>query len=139
MKMVHIIRRLFVRSVEKPAPADAQLQGLNLGEAFAAHKKWVDRLTAALKGESEETLDPAVIACDDRCVLGQWIYGSEYGYLRRVHAEFHKDCAHVVTNIEQGDEQSAREGIKKVSRKSSYVVMALSALFGRVEKARRAA
>lgn len=49
----------------------AELAGLDFKTAIDAHMKWKVRLEAVIDGRSEETLEVAVVSCDNRCTLGQ--------------------------------------------------------------------
>jgi hypothetical protein len=74
---------------------------MNFDEAITAHSQWKIRLQAVISGTSRETLDPAVVAVDNKCALGQWIHGEakqysgapEYAKLLEEHAHFHKSAA----------------------------------------------
>jgi methyl-accepting chemotaxis protein len=78
-------------------------------KAGQAHVDWKHRLRAFIEGRGE-ALDVAVVSCDDRCALGQWIYGPgkrfdkyrEHDSLRTAHAKFHQ-CAGQVARLAQGD------------------------------------
>ena len=73
-------------------------------EVIGAHVMWKQRLTAFLAGNSAEALDPDTIRLDNRCALGQWIYGegasmsrlSKYDEVRDLHAQFHQFAANIV-------------------------------------------
>ena len=77
---------------------------MNFDEAILSHSQWRIRLQSVIAGTSKEQLDPAVVCLDDKCALGQWIYGEariyvnlpEYDALRSSHAEFHKSAAQVL-------------------------------------------
>ena len=55
----------------------AELAGLDFKTAIDAHMKWKVRLEAVIDGRSEETLEVAVVSCDNRCTLGQWLEDPE--------------------------------------------------------------
>jgi len=85
----------------------------DFNKAAQAHLDWKHRLRAFIDGKGEP-LDVAVVSCDDRCALGQWIYGAgkrfdkykESESLRAAHAQFHR-CAGQVARLAQtgqGDE-----------------------------------
>ena len=77
---------------------------MNFDEAITAHSQWRIRLQSVIAGTSKEDLDPAVVCRDDKCALGQWIYGEakiyvnllEYDTLKISHAEFHQSAAQVL-------------------------------------------
>lgn len=82
-----------------------------------AHVMWKLRLQKLLDGTSEEKLDPAVIGLDNRCALGQWIYGDGQAYrdadtfeeVRLMHADFHRFAAEVVSLHQAGKTEEATE------------------------------
>ena len=88
--------------------------------AVEAHIKWKIRLQKHLDGTSDEKLNPDVICLDNKCALGQWIYGDGQQYkdmegfedLRTTHADFHKCASEVVRKTDTGD-KSAAENIFK--------------------------
>lgn len=81
-----------------------------------AHVMWKQRLQKLLDGTSEETLNPAIIGMDNRCTLGQWIYGDGQAHreseafeeVRLMHADFHKLAAEVVNLHLAGKAEEAR-------------------------------
>ncbi|HEY0634983.1 MAG TPA: CZB domain-containing protein, partial [Gammaproteobacteria bacterium] len=81
--------------------------------------KWKVRLTDYIEGKSTETLDPQVIACDDRCDLGKWIYANLDHYqhnatfvaVRNDHAEFHKAAAGIVELCHAGNRAMASSSL----------------------------
>ena len=97
--------------------------------AVEAHIKWNVRLNDYIEGNSSETLDPAIIACDDRCDLGKWIYANLDNFkesatflsMKHDHAEFHKTAAAIVELCHSGQQQMAAENLRghytRISRK----------------------
>lgn len=89
---------------------------MNFDEAITAHSQWKIRLKTILEGTSSEKLDPAVVALDNRCPLGQWIHGdatlhaalAEYDELKREHARFHLSAAEVLKHHLQGEAGKAK-------------------------------
>jgi hypothetical protein len=83
---------------------------------ITAHVEWKLRLQKFLDGTSTETLDPAVIAVDNRCELGKWIYSvgtsfknsTNYTTVKESHAHFHKVAATIVSHHLHGDTQAAQ-------------------------------
>ncbi|MEQ1555589.1 MAG: CZB domain-containing protein, partial [Gallionella sp.] len=57
------------------ADAGEEVGGLNFKTALEAHIKWKVRLMGAVDGTGTEVLDPRVVAVDNQCALGNWIYG----------------------------------------------------------------
>lgn len=72
-------------------------------EIIGAHVMWKQRLTAFIAGEYTDPIDPDAIRRDDRCALGQWIYGAgaamselpRFEEVRTLHAQFHQYAAEV--------------------------------------------
>lgn len=112
--------------------------------AVEAHIKWKVRLSDYIEGTSSEKLDPAIIACDDRCDLGKWIYANLDSFkdsqtflaVRHDHAEFHKTAAGIVELCHSGKQQMAAENLRgHYSRISRKVVSGIVRLSGEVEGA----
>jgi methyl-accepting chemotaxis protein len=100
-----------------PGPADA----MDFDAAIKAHRDWKYRLLSFVAGTSKETLDPAVISCDDKCALGKWIYGScrpAMGGDKRCqglvtsHANFHRSAGEIVRRKMSGDAKTATQVLK---------------------------
>ena len=116
---------------------------IDFGTVIQAHQAWKDKLRKFLAGSGEK-LDPKVIACDDKCALGQWIYDgggrvlrgdSGFETLKTDHADFHKAAAMVVQFQLQGDSRSAfRELAGPFSRLTRQVVAGLNRLRDRYER-----
>lgn len=110
--------------------------------AVEAHIKWKVRLANYIDGSSSEILDPAVIACDDRCDLGKWIYSNKealkdntlFNAVLHDHAEFHKTAAGIVVLCHSGQQQMAAENLRghyaHISRK---VIKGIVRLAGEVD------
>jgi hypothetical protein len=89
---------------------------MNFDDAVAAHSQWKVRLQSVINGSIKEVLDPATVAMDNRCVLGQWIHGEakeysvlpEYETLRKEHAAFHNCAAAVLRTYLDGDAAKAK-------------------------------
>lgn len=108
-----------------------------------AHVMWKQRLQKLLDGTSEETLDPAVIGVDNRCALGQWIYGDGQNYreaetfeeVRLMHADFHKYAAEVVSLYQTGKADEAKELLNgnyaKLSERLKRRILGLSQQIGK--------
>ena len=84
-------------------------------DAANAHAAWKQRLQAFVAGKGD-ALDVAVVASDNRCALGGWIYGpgkhfakySEYEALRSAHASFHRCAGEVVQLSQAGQREEAK-------------------------------
>ncbi len=80
-----------------------------------AHVLWKKRLQSLLDGTSQETFDPVAVGVDNRCMLGQWIYGDGQAFsqldkfeeARLLHAQFHQLAAEVVSLYHSGQSDAA--------------------------------
>ena len=111
-----------VASFQLPAgePADGPLGrkpelDINVDSAIEAHRQWKVRLRKAI--EHAEQLDAQTISCDDRCALGQWLYGNgghrfggQPGFVSLIahHKEFHQAAGAVARSINAGRMDEAR-------------------------------
>lgn len=91
---------------------------LNFMSAIEAHIRWKVRLEAYIDGSGEEELNAAEAACDDKCVLGRWIYGAggerhashpKFENLKAIHARFHQAAGAVISAVDAGDPDGARD------------------------------
>ncbi|WP_296635436.1 CZB domain-containing protein [Thiobacillus sp. SCN 63-57] len=111
---------------------------MNWMEIIGAHVMWKQRLTAFLAGNSTESLDPDTIRLDDRCALGQWIYGAgkamselpRYEEVRGLHAQFHQYAAEVVNLHLSGNTVEAEKLLQgdysRLSEKLKHRLIGLS-------------
>ncbi len=92
--------------------------GLNFIQAIEAHQKWKHRLNDYVEDKSKEKLNPADVGCDDKCVLGLWIYSSGqeafgkealYDEMKQTHAKFHNLAGEIVRMKNSGDSKGAHE------------------------------
>lgn len=104
------------------SPEEEQLSGLNLQEVLDAHLQWKIKLNDTLDGTATERYEVAVVAKDNLCVLGKWLYGPgkqkfsklpEYEALRQIHSEFHICASKVLQKHENGDEEAASRMLKE--------------------------
>ena len=95
-----------------------EIESVDFYAAIQAHVLWRVRLEAYVEGSSNEELNPAVVGRDDCCALGKWIYGAggkHYGThpifpdLKEVHACFHKAAGEVISCVDSGNIEKARE------------------------------
>jgi Chemoreceptor zinc-binding domain len=105
---------------------------------IGTHVQWKKRLVALLDGTSQETLDPAAISVDNKCALGQWIYGDGQAYVnaatfetvRAMHADFHSLAAKVVSLYQSGKKDEAEHLLhheySRHSEKLKHRVLALA-------------
>lgn len=95
---------------------------MNFKEAIAAHAKWKVTLLNYLKSP-DGSLKPDVVGLDNKCALGQWIYGEgialcngshDYEILKSDHARFHQAAAKVIRDIESKTttDETALLGVK---------------------------
>ncbi len=73
-------------------------------KGIGAHGMWKQRLIDAIKtGKSEWT--PQLVCQDNQCEFGKWLYSCShqekssphYSNVKKLHAEFHKKAAEVLT------------------------------------------
>ena len=89
---------------------------MNFFEAINAHIAWKLKLQKHIDGTSEEKLNPDIICLDNKCKLGQWIYGEGqvlkalplFQDCRSNHAAFHQFAAEVVRKCDSGDKGEAQ-------------------------------
>jgi hypothetical protein len=119
---------------------EEEFHGLNMKDALDAHENWYHRLEDKITGKSDERLEVATVACDDKCKLGMWIYSQgkhnfgtlpEFGELKSVHADFHLTAGNVLNDVLNGEGAQARDGLKKVRHKSGGVQLALVRLYSK--------
>jgi hypothetical protein len=150
--MLDWVKKLFSASeateINALMPGDAarsEVEGLNFASAIESHLRWKARLSDYIAGNSNENLEAATIALDDKCVLGQWIYGpggrtfgNETGFeeLRETHARFHLCAAEVVRKVDAGQRDEAGRLISTgdYAKTSMLVIRQLSALWNRLGK-----
>lgn len=120
---------------------------MDFDEAIVSHLKWKIHLRNFLDGRGEK-LDSTVVAKEDACELGQWIYGdgkqfadtTPYQELLKKHVQFHLRAAEVVQKMEAGDKQGAENLLatgREFSTASKEIVGAIMQLEQEVSKKRR--
>jgi methyl-accepting chemotaxis protein len=96
---------------------EATKYGLNFIQVIEAHQRWKKRLGDYVDDRSTEKLNADDVCCDDKCVLGIWIYSSGkdafgahplYEDMRHTHAQFHSVAGEVVKLKQGGDANSAK-------------------------------
>lgn len=83
---------------------------MDFDEAIKAHAAWKLKLSTYLK-KPDGSLKPVDVEVDNKCNLGQWIYGegsklsnfSEYATLKNEHNKFHKAAAEVIRKADRGE------------------------------------
>lgn len=91
----------------------------SFADAETAHGKWKMRLIDYINGRSHESFDIATVSCDDKCPLGQWIYGNsakygslpEYKSLKDQHAHFHASVGEIIESVQKGDKAGAKKSL----------------------------
>lgn len=106
---------------------------MNFDEAIKAHSAWKLKLSGYLRNP-DGSLKAADIEQDNKCQLGQWIYGDgakysnipEYATLKAEHARFHRAAAEVVRKADSGQDTSADTALGGASdfAKASQAVVA---------------
>lgn len=117
---------------------------LNFFTATKAHQAWKQRLYACVCGESPEPLNPEVIAVDNRCDLGKWLYqvrdsqprlradtASLFTRLLDDHAAFHVTAATVVRKAQSDQQDDALRQLQggDYAKISNRVIGALGELY----------
>ena len=110
---------------------------MNFDDAIRAHSAWKMKLSAYIS-KPDGSLKVVDIEPDNKCALGQWIYGEgakfntipEYGTLKTEHTKFHKCAASVVKKADSG--QNVTEEIA-LGAKSDFA-QASSAVVGAIMK-----
>lgn len=124
---------------------------MKIKEVIAAHLAWKERLQHAIdvKVSGGGCIDafaghtPASIACDDKCVLGQWIYGEGKKYARtslffkvkQLHKEFHLHAGEIAQCVCDQQYDHAEELLKvgKYAETSAKIIGTLESLGNMVE------
>jgi len=131
--------------LEMVDPVEAEAAGLNFHSAIISHQNWKARFRAMIETGITEALNPEVIAQDNQCAVGKWIYGpakEKYGNhplyekLRGDHAFFHTCASRVLVMIIRGEKQKALQEIEKgaYARASNDVIMDLAMFYKVVTK-----
>jgi hypothetical protein len=131
--------------LEMVDPVEAEAAGLNFHSAITSHQNWKARFRAMIESGISEALNPEVIAQDNHCAVGKWIYGHAkdnygnhplYEKLRGDHAFFHTCASRVLVMILRGEKQKALQEIEKgaYARASNDVIMDLAMFYKVVTK-----
>lgn len=112
---------------------------MDFDKAIHAHSEWKVKLRAAIN--KKESLDSKVIAMDNQCALGKWLYGEGkllYGktpaFLECVskHAAFHRVAGQVAETITKGkgagDASQLLEAGSPFNKASTAVAVAITTL-----------
>ncbi len=84
--------------------------------SIKAHKDWKVKLKNYLK-KPDGSLKSAEVCLDNKCQLGQWIYGggvrwdslTEYATLKSEHAKFHKCAADIIIKADSKQKMNEEE------------------------------
>ncbi|MCC6537355.1 MAG: CZB domain-containing protein [Bryobacterales bacterium] len=111
---------------------------MDFDQIIVAHSNWKKRFVAHLEGKEKLVAD--VVAKDNVCDFGKWLYGegrahanrAEYLAARDAHAAFHKTAATALSQaagVLSKDEALALVGLRSdYSRASANCIAALTAL-----------
>ncbi len=119
-------------------PASSRESRLDFDEAVSIHSKWKRKLRLSM-AKHDESMGPADVSLDHKCVLGQWIYGEgatysslpEYTRLKYEHARFHTVAAELLKKANSGESVSAEMAPcsnSEFSTSSAAIVMAIIAM-----------
>lgn len=111
---------------------------MDFDEAIKAHSAWKLKLSSYLR-KPDGSLKATDVQVDNKCQLGQWIYGegakhssmAEFTTLKSEHAKFHKAAAEVVKKADSGQDTSEETALgskSAFSSASSAVVNAVMAM-----------
>ena len=86
-----------------------------LDKGFIAHANVKNRLKKIIAGE--EQAEPESVRADNKCIVGEWIYGpgvsckdiQEYTDLKDIHAQFHEEAYNALRLNMQGKSSEASE------------------------------
>ena|ERR1035437_5608898 len=106
--------------------------------AIRAHSEWKMKLSAYIRNP-DGSLKAADICPDNKCALGEWIYGEgskyshmpEYAALKTEHEKFHKEASEVVKKSDAGQNVTdeialgGRSGFAIASTKVVTTIMAM--------------
>ena len=103
--------------------------------AIRAHSEWKMKLSAYIR-KPDGILKAADVCLDNKCALGQWIYGDgskyaslpEYPVLKTEHAKFHKEASDVIRKADTGQnmtDEIALGGTSGFATASSKVISAI--------------
>lgn len=83
---------------------------MDFQQAIDAHVAWKSKLSIYLR-TPDGSLKSADICVDNKCALGQWIYGEGskhnanplFQTLKNNHAQFHKAASEIVSRADRGE------------------------------------
>jgi methyl-accepting chemotaxis protein len=88
---------------------------MNFSEAIKEHASWRLRLSRCCQGTQNEAINAQILAKDNACDLGKWLYGAGRQYasdpkfreLINVHSVFHRAVAEIATLAQSGRRKEA--------------------------------
>jgi hypothetical protein len=148
--MLDFVKRFFGSEEPKISQIDSAMltavESLDIQLAKAAHENWKHHLQAYLDGSSAEEFSAESICFDNRCDLGQWIYGTGKARLGNFpgftallghHKMFHYAASNVVALAKAGKEDEANAMLNGQFAKFSNEVLADLNLLEEVGSARK--
>lgn len=117
---------------------------MNFDDAIKAHSDWKNKLARYIQ-HPDHSLKAAEAGVDNKCTLGQWIYGEgskhasmpEFTKLKSEHQRFHKAAAAVISKADSGaneNQEVALGGKSEFSTASANVVTAIMAMKAKAGK-----
>ena len=109
---------------------------LDFAAAKEAHRQWVVRLTAYLKGDAD-AISHKQLCSHRQCMLGRWYLGSgnaRFGHMpvmqaiEAPHAELHRLVKAAVAQYDKGEREQARQCLNQVEQLSGRIVSLLEQL-----------
>ncbi len=105
---------------------------MDFDEAIAAHSAWKNKLKAYLR-KPDQSLNASVVASDNQCALGKWLYAEgakhsalpEFKELKNLHANFHRAAGELIRRADAGEsvaEEAALGANSPFSTTSTHVV-----------------
>lgn len=117
---------------------EAVITAIDVDIAIACHESWKLCLENVLDGKSSDILNPEVLGLDNRCELGQWLYGPgqqrlgqhpAFPVLIARHKYFHLQASSVAALAQSGNIDQARQIFNtSYQQASSQVVLLLKQL-----------
>jgi methyl-accepting chemotaxis protein len=86
---------------------------MDFDQAIVAHSAWKLKLAAYIR-KPDGSLNSVDVGADNKCALGQWIYGEgskyssfpEFSVLKSEHARFHMAAADIIKKADSGQQVS---------------------------------
>jgi Chemoreceptor zinc-binding domain len=111
---------------------------MNFDEAISAHAQWKQKLKS-YTAKPDGSLKAADVQTDNKCPLGQWIYGEGHKYnalpefrtLKDEHMKFHKAAADIINRADAKEDVSKELAVGQKTaflEASSSVVRAIVAM-----------